>query len=251
MPPAETVEMPAWLNQPPAAPTAGQRWGRRFMFMGVSLLSIALAAGATMLGLDWYEANSSPEVVAVSPPNANTAPASVNGLPFVEKRVPTLPPLVMLPQDPNALKKVAPVANAPVAAAEAQLKAAPPGAAPAPAVSAPPVVRSPKKPVAAAPVAAQTLAKPVKIAAQPPKKLPLAAKLTPAMAAKKAANQARLLATQTVAKVKPNAKPVKGTTLQPPRERGLDPVFQDPPRQAVDRRCRPGELARECEARTR
>ena len=58
--------MPAWLNQPAAAPTAGQRWGRRFIFLGVSLLTIAVAGGATLLALDLVESNSSMAVVAAN-----------------------------------------------------------------------------------------------------------------------------------------------------------------------------------------
>ena len=235
------------------------------MFLGAALLTVAVAAGATMLALDLYESNSSMEVVAAGSQAqvAGVAPPAANGdLPFIEKRASNLPPLVLLPHDPNVVnKKAAPVLAAPDGApAQAAVEApqpAPPLApdvtiSPEQGVVAPPVVaKKPEKPaltvVAVRPE--RSPVKPIKVAAQPPKKL--TAKPTPAVIAKKAAAQAKRIATPVLAKAPPRARPIKGTMLQPPRERGLDPAFQDPPRQAIDRRCRPGELARECEARTR
>ena len=247
--------MPAWLSNPPAAPTAGQRWGRRLMFLGAALLTVAVAGGATMLGLDLYESNSSMDVVA-----ANSKPqvaASADALPFVEKRTTNLPPMVLLPQDANAASKKAAAAT-PAVPPEVVAQLAP--AAPVPeiapkiekAVVTPPLAaKKVEKPILPVVAAKKDVIKPVKLAPPPPKKVALAPKPTPAMVAKKAALQAKRIANPVLAKAQPRAKPVKGTMLQPPRERGRDPAFEDPPRQAADRRCRPGELARECEARNR
>ena len=116
------------------------------------------------------------------------------------------------------------------------------------------VARKADKPVTPA-VAVNQDAAPVKLAAQPAKKLPLASKAkpkpSPEVLAKKAAILAKRIATPVEPKAHIRPKPVKGIMLQPPQDRGLDPAFQDPPRQAIDRRCRAGELARECEARIR
>lgn len=281
--PAKADELPAWLNKP-AEPTAGQRWGRRVLFLGASLLTVAVAAGATMLALDLYESTSSMEVVAASSQAEvarATAPATSDALPFVDKRTSSLPPLVLLPQDPNAAKKKEAATAAAAAAAAAAATTAAGTTAVAPAVTAPPeraaaapkpalqATPEPEKAVVAPPLVARKLekpvpavvavrkdpapavatVKPVKVAVKPPKKI--AAKPTPQAIAKKAAAQAKRIATPALAKAQPRVTPIKGKMLPPPRERGLDPVFQDPPRQAIDRRCRPGELARECEARTR
>ncbi|WP_426106991.1 hypothetical protein [Massilia sp. TSP1-1-2] len=245
-PAIDAGEMPAWLSNQSAAPTAGQRWGRRVIFLGIALVTIAVAAGATMLALDLYESNSSMEVVAANASAPAPAP------PLLEKRVSSLPPLVMLPQEavpahkkeetaavahPQAVaetpKPAAPSAPAPVTAKKVEKPAAPSVHAPAPVVA-----KKVEKPAA-----------PAVVAAKPAKKV--VPKPTIAAVAKKAAIIAKRVATPAVAKVQPRARPIKGTMLQPPRERGLDPAFQEPPRQAVDRRCRPGELARECEERTR
>lgn len=226
-PAIDAGEMPAWLSNQSAAPTAGQRWGRRVIFLGIALVTIAVAAGATMLALDLYESNSPMEVVAANASAPAPAP------PLLEKRVSSLPPLVMLPQEavPAHKKEETAAVAHPQAVAETPKPAAP--SAPAPVTA-----KKVEKPAA-----------PAVVAAKPAKKV--VPKPTIAAVAKKAAIIAKRVATPAVAKVQPRARPIKGTMLQPPRERGLDPAFQEPPRQAVDRRCRPGELARECEERTR
>ncbi len=233
--------MPVWLTNPPSAETAGQRWGRRFMFLGAAVLTVAVGAGATYIVLDLQESNSSMAVVAANAPVEPGAvkrlpePAQIATLPYIEKRQPSVPPLVLLPQDAAAAKKDAAAAAAlaaPVvqAAAPAAVIAAPPKVVSAPA---PLVVKKVEKP---APVVAAT--------AQAPKKVALAAKpiVKPKPVAKKPVKRPVELA---------KAKPVKGTMLQPPRERLDADDDAVTLRKAIDRRCRPGELARECEARTR
>ena len=241
--------MPAWLAKAPAAPTAAQRWGRRFMFLGAAMLAVALAGGATMLGLDLYESHASMEVVASSSQASPVQAAPAGTLPFVDKRPSSVPPLVLLPPDPNAKKDVA----APVAAPTPVKEVAAAAAAAAAAVAAPPVAVVKKTPAAVAAAPAKPAAAPAvqsapaaQVAAKPVSRAKIATARKPATTAKRPAKPL-LARAKTV-------KPVKGTMLQPPRDR-LDERARDDerpaPRQAIDRRCRPGELARECEARTR
>ena len=241
----EAGDLPAWLAKPPAPPTAGERWKRRAIFLGVSILSVAVAGGATLLGLEWYESRASMEVVA-SQSQAEmaarqaAAPAADNTLPFVEKRTATVPPLVLVPPDAAAKKAAAPATPAAPAqdgqpALVTEVKEAPQAA---------------LKPVVAAPVAAavKAPAKPTPPAAG----ARLDAKPKLAAAVKKPVPAAKRPLKPAVAKARP-AKPVRGTMLQPPRDRfDNDGDYQRPARrEAIDRRCRPGELARECEARIR
>lgn len=252
----EAGEMPAWLAKPAAPPSAAQRWGRRFMFLGAAVLTVALAGGATMLGLDLYESQRSMEVVAGS---SQANPVSPGTLPFVEKRPTSVPPLVLLPPDPNG-KKEAPAVAVPVAGATEpaasvivtkDVKEVVSAPVPAPVRTAPDTTTAPiatPKALPAAPVAAAPA--PPAAAAAPTAEPVVRPKVA---LAKKPAPAAKRPATPVLAKVKP-AKPIKGTMLQPPRERSEDSARDDAPaapRQAIDRRCRPGELARECEARTR
>lgn len=213
------------------------------MFFGAAVLAVALAGGATMLGLDLYESHASMEVVANSSQATPVQPAQSGTLPFVEKRPSSVPPLVLVPPDPNAKKAAAPVA------AQAEVKEEVAAAAPTPA----------QKPVIA-PVPATTKAVPAKplaaaIAVQPPAAAPVAPKpvAKAKLAAKKPATAAKRAAKPVLAKARTD-RPIKGTMLQPPRDRSDEQARDDDrpaPRQAIDRRCRPGELARECEARTR
>jgi hypothetical protein len=232
---------PAWHNEPAAAPSALQRWGRRIVFLGVALLAMAAAGGLTLLGLDLYETHGSMEVVAA---NAPAQPPAALVLP--ERGGASLPPLVLLPQDPKA----APTKDAPPAVAAA--------AVPAPLIVVPPAPAPVKpKPVklAVQPVVKE---KPVKLAAQPvvkPKPVKLAAqpvgKPKPVAAIKKPVVTLKHAPAPLAAKaVAAHARPVKAAPA-PARNLGRDPAFDDPPPAAADRRCRPGELARECEARTR
>ena len=290
-------EMPAWLNSSTAAPTAAQRWGRRFAFLGIAVLTIGLAGGATLLGLELYDSHHSMEVVSASAkadiaakaapstaaPAVAPAPVAAEAAPLLEKRNPNLPPLVMLPQDPNAVaKKDPPAAGTPPAAPSVPAAAATTAAAATPAVSPPAVaqVKAPPAPTVAAvpaviaapaPLVTNKLEKAdvpaapgkpaksatptAKPAVQPVRTLAgnakVAAKPKLAAAVKKPTTVAKRPATALAARAQPRNRPIKGTMLQPPRDRGLDPAFQDPPRQAIDRRCRAGELARECEARIR
>lgn len=220
---AAPAEMPAWLKQQPAAaaPSAARRWGERIVFLGVALLAMAAAGGLTLLGLDLYETYGSTDVVAANTP----AQPSSGALPLAEKRSANLPPLVLLPQDGKSV----PPQDAPLAAVPAPLIVVPPK-------PAPPAIKAPVK-TAPAKLAAQAVAK--------PKPKPVADVKKPVVALKRPPAPAPVLA-----KVAPRAKPpVKGT---PPRNLGRDPAFDDPPpAAAADRSCRPGELARECEARTR
>lgn len=263
-------DMPAWLSNPPGPPGAGERWGRRFLFLGGALLTVAVAAGATMLALDLYESNSAMEVVAQNAPAATAAPAPApaDTLPFIEKRPANVPPLVLLPPDPAQQKAAAAAAHAaePAAvvvpavattageAAPATQTPAPTPPAPTPPAPTPPLPAPPVKPVAKqqkppAPVLAKKVVKPVKVAAQAAKKIPPAAKPKLLAATKKPVAQ-RPKGTQ-LAKAQPRVKPIKGTMLQPSRDRSSDRAEAEPaPRAAIDRRCRPGELARECAART-
>jgi hypothetical protein len=233
--------MPDWRHQPAAAPSAAQRWGRRIVFLGVALLAMAAAGGLTLLGLDLYETHGSMEVVAA---NAPAQPPS-GPLTLPERRGASLPPLVLLPQDAKAaLKKDAPPA---VAAVPAPLIVVPPAPAPLP-------VKAPVKPkpvkLAAQPVVKE---KPAKPAAQPvvkPKPVKLAAQpvAKPVAVIKKPVAAVKRTPASLPAKAAAHAKPVKAA---PARNLGRDPAFDDPPPAAAERSCRPGELARECEARTR
>lgn len=253
-------DMPAWLANQSAPSSAAQRWGRRLMFLGAAVLAVALAGGATMLGLDLYESNASMEVVASSSQGSPVQPAPSGTLPYVEKRPSSVPPLVLLPPDANAKKDAAAPVAAEAAVKEAvAVDAAVPESAPTEAkVTAPAVSAVNKTPVAAVP-AKPVVAAPVKPAATAPVQSPanaIAAKPVsrpkPA-AAKKTATVAKRPAKPVLARAKP-ARPIKGTMLQPPRDRSDERARDDDrpaPRQAIDRRCRPGELARECEARTR
>ena len=263
--------MPAWLSQPHTSETAGQRWGRRVVFVGVALLTVALAGGATMLGLSLYETHGSMEVVAGSSQAELAARAAKpgpqgqpDGLPYVERRSPSLPPLVLLPPDPTQKKDAATAAVAPgtpnVAKQADTVVPAPAPAAPAKVTAPAPVVATKvEKPVAPfaaikkpAPVVAA--AKRPAIAAQPPKPAPAAiaskSAAKPVAKAKLASAKKPNPVKRTAATTLARAKPVEGRMLPPPRERDAEPVAQDPPRRAVDRRCLPGELARECAART-
>lgn len=258
-PDMEAGDLPAWLSNPPAAPGAGERWGRRFLFLGGALLTVGVAAGGTMLALDLYESHSSMAVVAQNAPAA--APADT--LPFIEKRPVNVPPLVLLPPDP-AQQKAAATAAAAAAAAAAVVPAAATAAA-APPVPAPPVPAHPaklvaqhEKPIAPVPAAPPMVAKKgvksevvksVKVAAQAVKKSPPAAKPKLVVAAKKPV-AAKRPGSAHLAKAQPRVRPVKGTMLPPSRDRSSDRAEAEPaPRAAIDRRCRPGELARECAAR--
>jgi hypothetical protein len=267
----EAGDMPAWLAKPPAPPTAAQRWKRRAIFLAVSILTVAVAGGATLLGLELYESNASMEVVATQSQAEMAArqaapapPVSESTLPFVEKRTANVPPLVLLPQDAAAKKDAAAAAAvAPVQdgqpALVTEVKEATPAAA-APVVAAPvaavvkapaPVTAPAKAPVKApAPVvAAKPASAPSDRIAGPAKP---DAKPKLAAAVKKPVPAAKRPVKPVVAKARP-AKPVRGTMLQPPRDRfDNDSGYERPARrEAIDRRCRPGELARECEARTR
>jgi hypothetical protein len=239
--------IPDWRNQPAAAPSALQRWGRRIAFLGVAVLAMAAAGGLTLLGLDLYETHGSMEVVAA---NAPAQPSAALALP--ERPGASLPPLVLLPQDAKAApKKDGPPAVA-AAAVPAPLIVVPPAPAPLPVKA--PVKAKPVK-LAAQP---EVKPKPAKLAAQPvvkPKPAKLAAqpvvKPKPVAVIKKPVVAAKHTPAPLPAKVvAARAKPVKAAPA-PARNLGRDPAFDDPPPAAPDRRCRPGELARECEARTR
>jgi hypothetical protein len=250
---AAPPDMPAWRDEP-AAPGALQRWGRRIVFLGVALLAMAAAGGLTLLGLDLYETHGSMEVVAA---NAPAQPPAALVLP--ERRSAGLPPLVLLPQDAKAAPKQDAAPAVALAAVPAPLIVVPPAPAPVkpkpvklashPAVkpqpaklAAQPVVKPQPAKLAAQPVVKP---KPAKLAAQPvAKPKPVAAIKKPVLAVKHA--PAPLPAKVVAAR----AKPVKAAPA-PAHNLGRDPAFDDPPPAAADRRCRPGELARECEARTR
>ena len=288
-PVTDAEEMPAWLNTSVAAPTAAQRWGRRFAFLGIALLTIGLAGGATMLGLELYDSHHSMEVVSASSKGdiagqagiSTAAPASApaqapvvaEALPVLEKRNADLPPLVMLPIDPHAApKKDAAAAGVPTTAPAAAVAAAEvktPAAAPASVAEVkapvvPKVAAAPALVTAAPPLTTTKLEranvpapvdKPAKVATQPVRaavgNARAVAKPKLAAAVKKPATAVKRAGAPLASRAQPRNRPVKGTMLQPPRDRGLDPAFQEPPRQAIDRRCHAGELARECEARIR
>lgn len=237
------------------------------------MVTVALAGGATLLGLDMYESRGSGEV-AVSPQANIATPSPPSGTqPLVERQPSNVPPLVLLPQDPNAKKAAA----APVApdAATAATAAVP---APVPAPGAPVVAQKEGKEAGAAPrpvpagasntppVAAPKKTPAASVAAPPAQsaavQAPAVSQLPPASAVKKPVAAVKRPAKPVLAKAKPvkpatPAKPVKGTMLQPPRDQFDDRTDElvreelPAPRRAIDRRCRPGELARECEARTR
>jgi hypothetical protein len=219
--PETAPAMPPWLNQQAAPETWGQRWGRRGIFLVVALVCMAFAGGMTLAGLELYEAQRKP-VLAAPAMVAPVAPA------LAQRQTTNLPPLVLLPKDPKAQPAVPATA---VAAVPAPLVVPPP-------MPAPPVAK-------AAPIKPPVAKPPVKLAAQPP------AKPKPVLAAKKpvvAPKPAPVLAKAAA----PRPKPVKASAPAP-RNKGRDPAFDDPPppREAAERKCRPGELARECEARLR
>jgi hypothetical protein len=226
--------LPAWLKQQQAEPepTALRRWGRRIAFLGVALVCVAVAGGATYAGLELYDTYGEREAVPDSS-QAQAAvrtakplpPAQADALPYAEKRTPTLPPLVMLPHDQVPKTPPPPLAAVP---------------APVP-VSVPAKVEKVVPPANAVHKQAVPHAKPVvapkKVAAGPvkPGVKPAARPAVPA--AKKPAPVAKAKAAPV-----PVAQRETVTALKPPADAA--------PRKAVDSRCQPGELARECAART-
>jgi hypothetical protein len=254
----DTGEMPAWLSQTPVVETAGQRWGRRIKFLGIALATVAIAGGATKIGLDLAESNDTPPVVAGgAQPEVGVQSAPPAQPAVLEPRGSALPPLVMAPPDPSHKKDTA----APAATlAAGQVPVPVPAPVPVPVAPVKAVTAEPAPPkvvTAPAPLVAKKLEnapqaaiKPAKVAAPAPKAVasatPAVAKPKPKLVAVKKPLPPKHLAS---APAKP--RPIKGTMLPPPRERGLDPAFQPPMREAVDRRCRAGELARECAERIR
>ena len=264
--PAPDADLPVWLSKPPAPESSGQRWGRRIKFLGIAIATVAIAGGATKIGLDLYESNTSMAVVADTTQSesasgaAKPAPQQQAAAPIVEKPGSALPPLVLVPPDP-AHKKDGASATAPATAtgpgtAPATVTAAPgavmtPAVTPPAASAKPEVVPAPEAKVALVPPVPNKAEKTPAVSAKPVKVAAPAAKaVEPGAKPKLAAAKKPVLAPKHAnGVVLAKAKPVKGTMLQPPRERGVDPAFQPPMREAVDRRCHAGELARECAER--
>lgn len=257
----DAADMPAWMNEqdPGPVPAAGPARPNTLAW-AASLVAVAVfVAGGVWLSKE-YRSNNSLQVVAMSTPPEPARAQLQAAEAVIEERAPsTLPPLVLLPPEESAGAK-APVAMPDNKPAEVAPVPAPVLATPGPA---PAVTRNPDKapvapvkaaktaaPVVAAPVAAKTAAKAAakavppktmaKEAAAAPRKAIARTGARPGTGTRLAASKKRLIAARA------RQRPLAGTMLPPPRDRARDTNSEPAPR----KRCHPGELARECLART-